>query len=358
LIPHSLRSFSALTMAAAIFLCFGCSAKDQAPAPTAVPIQQEDAVTTFEPEVSNEGLNSFGERYTVDSALTISDKQISAASDSGPILQILSGGELTASGILLDRTAGAAAADLPAKLQASVVSEQGAKAHISVSAVSSDANQIPLFSALGGIIELQDTMAVSAGTNAAALYAEGSGSITANRCDLFAGGENGNVLFAAAGGTIVCAQGTRISASIDGSSTAIRLADGGNIQLSDAEVSGDIFVLGYGNALRCTNTSISGNLRFDTAEDEVDLQLRSGSRFLGTTDGDGAIGIRITLDAASRWILTGDAYVAALSDEDPSLSNIDSGGFSLYYNAESEENLWLGGKSMALSGGGYLIPLI
>jgi hypothetical protein len=65
----------------------------------------------------------------------------------------------------------------------------------------------------------------------------------------------------------------------------------------------------------------------------------------------------VTLDKTSNWTLTRTSIVQNLTDADSSLSNIKGNGFTLYYNASAASSSWLGGKTVALSGGGYAKPI-
>lgn len=66
--------------------------------------------------------------------------------------------------------------------------------------------------------------------------------------------------------------------------------------------------------------------------------------------------VEITLDKDSEWELTGDSYITSLMNEDTKCSNIDSNGYTIYYDSTSSGNSWLAGKTITLSGGGKLAP--
>jgi len=343
-----------ILLIAGLFFC-GCSAGKSDVSPTAVPIESSiPAAATAEPVPTESDSET---TRSITGTAVLRDAQFRDAANGNPLLHIRSDGNLTADNLILDHAAGTKDEEKPLWEQAAIRIDEGGQASLTAATLASGAEELPLI-VCRGVLELADTMAVHTGSQADMLLAANSGSIHAARCDLLTSGSGSACLAAENGGSIRCTQGTRMNTAADGSNYAMRLNDGGTVSIADGSVRGDILLSGFGNALLCTNTVLYGNLRFETAEDEIDLRLQSGSRFVGTTDGDGAIGVQITLDASSTWTLTGDAYIAALSDGDITLSNIDSSGFSLYYNAESEQNLWLQGKSMALKGGGYLIPLI
>jgi hypothetical protein len=64
----------------------------------------------------------------------------------------------------------------------------------------------------------------------------------------------------------------------------------------------------------------------------------------------------VYLDHTSTWTLTKTTTVQNFTDEDPTLGNVYSGGFDVYYNKSAVLNGWLGGKTVALNGGGSAIP--
>ena len=64
--------------------------------------------------------------------------------------------------------------------------------------------------------------------------------------------------------------------------------------------------------------------------------------------------ISLSLSSDSTWSLTGNSYLTTFSDDDTTLSNIQSNGYNIYY--KSSANSWLNGATVALNGGGKLIP--
>ncbi|KAK3935112.1 hypothetical protein QBC46DRAFT_358521 [Diplogelasinospora grovesii] len=65
----------------------------------------------------------------------------------------------------------------------------------------------------------------------------------------------------------------------------------------------------------------------------------------------------VALDSSSNWTLTKDTKVQNFTDGDRTLGNIQSAGFTLYYNASAGQSKWLGGKTVKLNGGGVAKPL-
>lgn len=72
--------------------------------------------------------------------------------------------------------------------------------------------------------------------------------------------------------------------------------------------------------------------------------------------GYGSAYVDVALDATSSWTLTATSYVQNLTDADGSLANVESGGFTLYYNASALLNGWLANRTVVLSGGGSVTP--
>lgn len=65
----------------------------------------------------------------------------------------------------------------------------------------------------------------------------------------------------------------------------------------------------------------------------------------------------LNMDINSSWDVTDDSYVTILTDADQTLSNINTNGHSIYYNANKAENNWLGGKTHHFADGGIIAPL-
>lgn len=65
----------------------------------------------------------------------------------------------------------------------------------------------------------------------------------------------------------------------------------------------------------------------------------------------------LSLDATSVWDVTGKSYVSALTDDDRTMSNIHSNGYTIYYDKSNQANAWLQGKTITLKDGGKVKPL-
>lgn len=114
-----------------------------------------------------------------------------------------------------------------------------------------------------------------------------------------------------------------------------------------------------GSTLRfmANQQGLHGNVVAD-ADSTIFLDLQNGSTWSGAIN-TGHIAKRadVNLDASSKWEVTGDCYVNAFTDGDTTLMNIKGNGHTVYYDAMDTANSWLGGKTFALQGGGYLKPV-
>jgi hypothetical protein len=87
----------------------------------------------------------------------------------------------------------------------------------------------------------------------------------------------------------------------------------------------------------------------------IALNLYEYSSWTGTAySGFGEGYANISLSADSNWTLTQDTTVQVLADADATLSNIESAGFTLYYDSASND--WLQGQTVELTGGGSATP--
>ncbi|KAI0133483.1 hypothetical protein BJ170DRAFT_164081 [Xylariales sp. AK1849] len=88
----------------------------------------------------------------------------------------------------------------------------------------------------------------------------------------------------------------------------------------------------------------------------ISLALDSYSAWEGAAYAGYGIGlIDVTLSANSNWTLTNNTTIQKLTAADANLTNIDSGGYTLYYN--SSVNSWLEGNTVSLAGGGSATPI-
>ena len=101
------------------------------------------------------------------------------------------------------------------------------------------------------------------------------------------------------------------------------------------------------------NQVLSGNIYVDSISTAV-LKLSSTRISSAINPFNTAGSISLSLSGDSTWSLTGNSYLTMFSDDDTTLSNIQSNGYNIYY--KSSANSWLNGATIALNGGGKLIP--
>lgn len=334
-------------LALCILYC-GCADKIAEPAPGGQAGTETEIISTEPAQTPNAALEIRED--------TILQGGEYASGTPGQHVILVSGARLSGVGLTLDKSGDGSAAGedgvLTGAENAALLAENGAYAEVSGSAISSGAAGGHAVAVTDGSALLADTMIVTTGSGAAALYVSG-GSAELRRSELVSGSGSASALYVTASGSVT-AEDSQITS--DAGDTAALY--GGTLTLIRCTLTGDLRIHGTGNRLAASGSTLSGNVWFPEAEDEAALSFTDGSTFTGAIVGDGAIGISVSLSQDSRWTLTEDCYVAGFADADAALSNIESNGHSIYYNAELEANaVWMG-KSYALPGGGYLIPLI
>lgn len=102
--------------------------------------------------------------------------------------------------------------------------------------------------------------------------------------------------------------------------------------------------------------ALTGDIVADSVS-SVATVLTNSSTLKGTIDSKNtAKAASLSLDATSKWIVTGTSHLTALTDKDTTLSNIVDNGNTIYYDYTNTANSWLGGKTISLNGGGILTP--
>ena len=81
--------------------------------------------------------------------------------------------------------------------------------------------------------------------------------------------------------------------------------------------------------LKLINQKVSGNIVVDSIS-KLSMKLTDSSSFKGTINNANEGEISLTLDKTSSITLTGDSYVASLTNEDSSNNNINLNGYKLY----------------------------
>lgn len=124
-----------------------------------------------------------------------------------------------------------------------------------------------------------------------------------------------------------------------------------------AEVSSNEQGRGGDLLLYGVNQIFKGDIKCDKLG-KVKVVLKEGSSFTGSLNElNTAKYSNIYISKDSTWTLTGDSYVNSVENVDSSCSNINSGGYDIYYDKKSIANDWIGGGVLKLPGGGRLIPV-
>jgi len=215
-------------------------------------------------------------------------------------------------------------------------------------------------------------------TGSQAAVVEGKNSITLTGCTLTGAGENGVMLYqstsgdAAAGtaglyvtdctlittssGPMFYVTNTDAEATLTG--TTLEFTGGilADVAGNDTNNWGTPGSNGGNFTLKGVDQILNGDILCDEIS-TVSLLLMEGSVFNGAINGENAGGgVTVSLDASSRWNVTGTSYMTVISDALSDCSNINSNGNTVYYDAYNSANDWLGGKTISLPGGGTLTP--
>ena len=228
-----------------------------------------------------------------------------------------------------------------------------------------------------GDITAKTVTGTAMGSQAAVV--EGKNSITLRDCDLTGAGENGVMLYqstsgdAAEGTARFSAADSRIATTSDGpmfyitntgaeavlENTTLEYGSGILVKASGNNTNhwGEEGANGGNFTLNATKQELEGDITCDEIS-TVALSLADGSSYKGTIDGSHTgKEVSILLDEDSVWEVTGDSYVAAITDADESLDNLKSNGHTIYYDASNSANEWLDGKTVELNDGGHLKPI-
>jgi hypothetical protein len=102
------------------------------------------------------------------------------------------------------------------------------------------------------------------------------------------------------------------------------------------------------------NETILGNITCDNIS-SIAVTLQNSTTLTSAIDS-----AAVSIDATSKWIVTGKSYIASLTDESGisgnAITNITGNGNNVYYNPGLSGNSYLGNKTYTLVNGGYLLP--
>lgn len=192
------------------------------------------------------------------------------------------------------------------------------------------------------------------------LYVSGAGS-TLSAIDnyIVTAANSSPALVAADGGTMTFTGGTVATEGSD--SPVIILSGDSAVSITSANlsaISDDLLMVLSGDCvINADAQALSGTVSI-LEDATLTMNLTNGSTFTGAFGDSLPASASISLDASSVWVLTADTNVTAFADEDITYQNIESNGFSIYYDSNAPQNAALNGQSYALSGGGFLVPLI
>lgn len=109
--------------------------------------------------------------------------------------------------------------------------------------------------------------------------------------------------------------------------------------------------------LTLSKENIFGNIIVDGGS-SLDLKLKNASYFLGAINNNETDAqISVDLEVDSTWDMNGDSKVDIINPTQKTLININSNGYTLYYDARDKANSWLRGEEKVLKGNGRLKPI-
>jgi len=210
-----------------------------------------------------------------------------------------------------------------------------------------------------GQMTLLDSNITTNGFGAFGCSVSGTGStLTISGSCVYTSGTASPALSVSDGGTVSITGGIL---STEGLDSPCLMLSGGSVTLSGVTLKTAtkefLRVFSGKNTLTLDATTISANPIFGT-DALLQLKLINGASFAGELGAELPAKVSVSLDAGSKLSLTAETYVSALVDADTTFQNIQSNGFSLYYDSNAPENAYLNSQSFQLSGGGFLSPII
>ena len=210
-----------------------------------------------------------------------------------------------------------------------------------------------------GQLTLSDSNITTNALGAFGCYAAGAGSsLTMNGSYVYTSGTASPALAVGDGGTVNMTGGIL---STEGKDSPCLVLGGGSVTLSGVTLKNAtnqfLRVFSGENTLTLDATAISASPVLG-ADALLQLKLVNGASFTGEFGSELPAKVSVSLDASSKLSLAAETYVTALVDADTTFQNIQSNGFSLYYDSNAPENAALNSQSYQLPGGGFLSPII
>lgn len=223
-----------------------------------------------------------------------------------------------------------------------------------------------------GNISANDSTILATGSEAASI--EGKNSITLKNCDITGSKKYGVFIYQSTSGDAAVGEGTfnMTGGSITAktgplfySTNTVSIFSLDNVKLSGTGVLLKAGADNWGNSgsnganvtLNAANQELSGTVEADSIS-SILINLEKSSKLTSTINSNkSAQSVKLKLSKDSAWNVTGNSYLTALTDEDTTLANINSNGFTIYYDKSNSANSWLDGKTIDLTGGGKLTPI-
>lgn len=297
------------------------------------------------------------------SHITVENVEILTTADSSRGLDSTYGGTITGKNIKIN-TSGAHCAALATDRGGGIVSV--------VNAILNTAGEGSPGIYSTGNISANDSTVIATGSEAASI--EGKNTITLINCNITGSKKYGVFIYQSTSGDAAVGEGI-----FNMTGGAVTAKEGplfystntvATINLEDVKLSGTGTLLkastdSWGNSgsnganvtLNAINQELSGTVAADSIS-SILLNLKDKSKLISTINSNkSAKSVTLKLSKDSSWNVTGDSYLTALTDEDTTLANIYSNGFTIYYDKSNSANNWLDGKTVNLNGGGKLTPV-
>ena len=210
-----------------------------------------------------------------------------------------------------------------------------------------------------GQMTLSDSNVTASALGAFGCYVSGSGSnLTMSGSYIYTSGDSSPALVAHDGSMVTMSGGIL---STEGMDSPGLLLSGGSVTLSGVTVKAandkQLRVLEGNSTLTLDATALAAD-PIIAENATLLLKLTNGASFTGALGSALPARANVSLDATSTLGLTEDTYVGVFSNADVAHQNVQSNGFSLYYDSNAAENAYLNSQSFALPGGGFLSPII
>ncbi|MBQ9208549.1 MAG: hypothetical protein IJ149_03065 [Oscillospiraceae bacterium] len=215
-------------------------------------------------------------------------------------------------------------------------------------------------------------------TGAQIAVVEGKNSITLDKCTLIGAGKNGVMLYQSTSGdadvgtAVFSCKNSALKTTSTGPMFYITNTDAViNLENTKLVFSSGVLIDTAGNntnnwgkegenggnvTLNATKQTLKGDITCDSIS-SAEINLTKGSSLTGAIDTANTGDVSVTLDSISKWNVTADSYVTAITNADATYSNIISNGHTIYYSSSDSRNSALCGRTVTLSDGGRLVPV-